>query len=510
MVCPPSISKRHCLSIPPSSLLFYLAVKGDWVSRSELAFLYKPDETETEALTYLRLQLHRAQQFSWASTLEIEKNQVRWCIDSDVAAFNEAIKVQDWQEATNLYKNSFFAKHSFRDLPTYSAWIDLERDSLEQAYRLALSKQLERFEQQSHFEQAADLSAKLLALDELDETALQIHLRHLALAGQKDAALKRFASFSKLLSEDLDSEPLQETLELIEQVKQDHRIDLKTAKEIKHNLPSQSTRFIGRKAELAELSKQLSQPECRLLSLIGLGGAGKSRLSLELARAQIYHFPDGVFFVALASLETEDEIVSSLAQMLGLQLHLKDAPLAQLLSYLKGKHILLVFDNFEHLLGHVSILNELLKVSDKLKLIVTSRESLKLNSEWLFDVSGLNYATDFAVTALNAETIAKLEASEAVGLFVSAAKRVSPQLEPSPDDLLSIAQIAKQVEGLPLALELAASWVRIMPISRIAKELGQGYDLLKTDLSDIPERHRSLNQILDKTWATLSKKKDKL
>jgi predicted ATPase/DNA-binding SARP family transcriptional activator len=499
----PSLDYQETLPLnTPSSLLFYLAVKGDWVSRSELAFLYRPDDTEAEALKYLRLQLHRAQQYPWAGSLEIEKNQIRWLCENDVIWFHKAIANKDWPKALELYKSPFFGKYSFSDLATYSAWIDLERDALEQSYRLALTKQIEIFEIRQAFHEASELSFKVWTLDELEEDTFQTHLRHLALSGQKDLALKRFANFSKLLTDELDSQPLEETLELIEQIRHDKPIALKITRETKHHLPGQSTRFIGRKRELLELSKHLSQPECRLLSLIGLGGTGKSRLALEFARSQLHLFADGVYFIELAALETEDAIVNNLAQVLNLQFSSNESPKAQLLKALRGKHMILVFDNFEHLLPQASLLTECLAASDKLKIVVTSRESLKLKSEWLYDISGLGYPT--VAPDLSRDD---LESFDAVRLFVNAAKRVQPQLEFSIEDVVTIAQISKQLEGLPLALELAASWVRIMPIERIAQELEKGYALLETELADVPERHRNLRTILDKTWESLSEKK---
>ena len=367
---------------------------------------------------------------------------------------------------------------------------------------MALSKQLEQHEQHSQFDQATHVSAKLLALDELDESVLQQHIRHLTLAGQKDQALKRFASFTKLLKEELGSEPLAETLDLITQIRNNEIVELKTVKEVKHNLPNQSTHFIGRKTELLELNQHLAKPECRLLSLIGLGGSGKTRLGIELARNQLGNYKDGVYLVELVALETEDAILSSVAQVLEIQLQPGATVKTQILNFLKNKQALFVFDNFEHVLSCASLLNDLLASSDHIKILVTSRESLKLKSEWLFDVGGLE--TPDLITKNSPQ---KLNQNEAVKLFISAAKRVMPQLELSSEDLLSIAQIAKQVEGLPLALELAASWVRIMSISRIAKELEQGYTLLETELSDVPERHRNLKTILDKTWESLSENK---
>jgi predicted ATPase len=483
----------------PTSLLFYLALKGDWVSRSELAFLYKPDEVETEALRYLRLQIHRAQHYPWAKDLEIESHQLRWQIGSDVAFFLKAIQTQSWQEAIDIYKAPFFAQQGFRDLVTYNAWLDLEREQLEHHYHLVLDKHISDLEKRGEVEAILRFSEKRLALDEFDEVALQQHLRYLSLANQNELALKIYNSFEKRLHQELDTVPLAETRTLIEDLKTGRQNQVIQPKPSQHNLPNQTTHFVGRQAELETLKNQLAQADCHLLSLVGLGGSGKTRLALELAKTQIGHFSDGVFFISLAALQDVNQCISAIAQTLSLNLESKSPIKQQLLRHLQGKQLLLVLDNFEHLLSATSIVNELLESSQYLKIIITSRERLNLKSEWLFDVKGLAFP--------DTDQQHDLHDVESILLFTKGAKRVAPHLHFTPKDLNEIAKIARCVEGLPLALELAASWTRIMPIERIAKELERSHELLQTDLIDLAKRHRSIKNVLDTTWQQLSELK---
>jgi tetratricopeptide (TPR) repeat protein len=175
-------------------------------------------------------------------------------------------------------------------------------------------------------------------------------------------------------------------------------------------------------------------------------------------------------------------------------------PQTQLLGYLSDKHLLLILDNFEHLSEASETVATLLQHSANLKLLVTSRESLKLSAEWLFDLQGLRHPSELSDPD-------SLENYDAVQLFIAGVRRVAPQLTLSPQDVQTIAGICQTLQGHPLALELASSWARLMPLERIAKELGQGYNLFETDLADLPERHRNLKAILDTTWAGLSEKK---
>lgn len=488
----------------PTLLLLYLANKADWVSRSELAFLFRPDDDESTALKHIRLLLHRAKKIPWASNLETDSKRAKFTPSTDVKAFKTALSNKDWQAATNLYENDFFADYSNADLATYSAWLELERADLLSSYQLALRKHAQNLEGQADFEAAAQMYANLLKLDDLNEDALQDYLKAAYNAGQREQALTAYKRFYDLLQDEYSALPLQETIELVERIQANKALSQESpsAHRTKALLPKQDTRFVGRNKDLARLSETLLNPDCRLLTLVGLGGSGKTRVALELARLEHSQFKDGVCFVPLAALSSSDAFLTSVAQALGLNLSPQLSEQEQLDAFLKDKELLLLLDNFEHLLSAGPALSDLLKKHAKLSCLVTSRERLKLKGEWLFDLEGLDYPRH-----LDDLTRQELEAFDALHLFINSAKRVAPRLVLSDSDLVLVAQIAQRVEGLPLALELAASWVKSMPIQQIVQQLNEGHDLLRSEELGLAKRHQNLNVILKQTWRSLSDEK---
>ncbi len=492
----------------PTLLMVYLASKQDWVSRSELAFLFRPDDDEVSALKQVRLLIYRAKKYDWADALEVDTKRVRFLIQTDLQDFKQALKQQDWQQVSKVYTKPFLGDYSAADLPTYNAWLELERADLQSAYQDALGQYAYKLEIQANYAGAANVLSDLVKQDALDEDVIKRYLKALYLSGARDKALKAYSSFCDLLKQEYAAEPLDATKVLAEAIKNNEALDTQLLSkqvtttveaEVLNNLPKESTRFIGRKSELSILSKQLRQESCRLITIVGLGGSGKTRLALALAKLELSLFEDGVCFVALAAISSDSAFVTTLAQALGLTLGPKEDPKLQIIKLLKSKKLLLLLDNFEHVLASAGVVNDLLAGTEGLQIIVTSRESLHLSSEWLYDLDGLSYP--------NSGVSTKLEDFDAVTLFINSSKRVAPRLEFNAADLQLIAQICEQVQGLPLAIELAASWTRVMPVERIAKELSQGYDLLEASQTDLAQRHQNLKGILETTWAGLSEKK---
>ena len=259
-------------------------------------------------------------------------------------------------------------------------------------------------------------------------------------------------------------------------------------------LPAQATPFIGRVEPLRDL-RQLVQEDQRLITILGMGGMGKSRLSIELAQQLAPQFADGVAFIPLAPLTKADEIPDALIQTLSLKV-LGGTPLEQIKGYLANKQCLLIFDNFEHVIEGASLIGDLLSHAPQVHILVTSRARLGLKAEVLYEIGQMAWEA----TAENPTE------SEAVQLFLAYARRVQPNYELEEEELTAVQEIYHLVGGAPLGLELAAAWVRMLSPSEIAEELAEDRDMLETSVSDMPDRHRSLRAVFDYSWRLLPEK----
>ncbi|CAN5857605.1 hypothetical protein BH10CHL1_BH10CHL1_31700 [soil metagenome] len=265
-----------------------------------------------------------------------------------------------------------------------------------------------------------------------------------------------------------------------------------------HHLPQLSTGFVGRDQELSELAGLLADSTCRLLTVVGPGGIGKTRLAIQVAASQHARFANGVAFVALAPVVSVDFLPAAIGSALEFSFFGAEEPLYQIMRYLRDKQLLLVMDNFEHLLVGSGCLAELLHAAPQLKILATSRERLNLREEWVFTLDGLAYPPE----ACAATTENYAGNYSAVQLFVQRARQVQHHFSLA-DDLPSVLSICRQVEGMPLGLELAASWLRAMPCQQIAARMASSFDFLTTPLRNMPERHRSLRAVFGKSWRLL-------
>jgi predicted ATPase/DNA-binding NarL/FixJ family response regulator len=272
-----------------------------------------------------------------------------------------------------------------------------------------------------------------------------------------------------------------------------------------YNLPPQPTPFIGREQELADIGSLLANPDCRLLTLVGPGGIGKTRLALEAVRMIAGDvgtwlamseppFPDGICFVPLQPLTSPDFIVPTIASVLNFTFYGARDPKQQLLDYLREQRLLLLLDNFEHLMDGVNLLPEILDDAPRIRLLVTSRERLNLREEWVYDVRGLSFPENGRLSTLEDYT--------AVQLFLQNARRAG--YAPQDTDAAAIVRICQMVEGIPLAIELAAAWVRIMPCAEIAREVERSLDILTTTTRNVPEKHRSMRAAFERSWDLLT------
>ncbi|MEX0799758.1 MAG: tetratricopeptide repeat protein [Dehalococcoidia bacterium] len=262
-----------------------------------------------------------------------------------------------------------------------------------------------------------------------------------------------------------------------------------------HNLPVQPTPFLGRTGELRELEVLLGDANCRLLTLVGPGGAGKTRLSIEAARAAAAAFADGVHFVALQPVTSPELVVPAIADALKFSLRQAEEPKVQLFGHLAEKRLLLLLDNFEHLLAAADLLSDLLSAAPGAKIMVSSREALNLAEEWVVPVPGMRFPEEAGTE--------RLEEYDAVRLFVERARRVKRDYSPE-GDWGEIARVCQLVRGMPLGVELAAAWVKVLPARDIVAEIERSLDFLATSTRNVPERHRSMRAVFDESWRLLS------
>jgi predicted ATPase/DNA-binding CsgD family transcriptional regulator len=264
-----------------------------------------------------------------------------------------------------------------------------------------------------------------------------------------------------------------------------------------HTLPTYPLSFVGRKHELEEIAALLNDPGIRLVTITGLGGMGKTRLSVEAARLQLEHYPDGVYFIPLLKYDPADDLFSAIAQ----EMSLREMSKRQLLQHLRERRVLLVLDNFDHMVENARVPDELLESTERVKLLITSRSSLNLRKEWVYYVDGILYPDE--------DTDDDLERYSAVQLFVERVQRVRRGFSLG-ENREEVLELCRLVHGMPLALELASAWLKTMSCADVVHEIRRNLDFLTARERDIDERHRSIRAVFDYSWKLLSREEQRV
>lgn len=262
------------------------------------------------------------------------------------------------------------------------------------------------------------------------------------------------------------------------------------------NLPIPSTPLVGREREMVEVTSFLKKPDCRLLTIVGMGGIGKTRLAIEAGARVREEFPDGIYFIELAAVDTPDYLYSALLNAFHAKVDGGDDSKERLITLIGQKKQLLILDNFEQITEGSDLLTEILERVPNIKILTTSREPLNLRGEWLFEIKGLQFA--------DSSEKGDFEASNAGSLFLQIAKRSHKKFKLEKDDKFVIEQICRMMEGVPLAIELAAAWTRTLSCSEIAREIEKDIDFLTSPMRDMPARHYSMRVVFDHSWHMLN------
>jgi DNA-binding SARP family transcriptional activator/predicted ATPase len=530
------------------ALLAYLAMEPNRYHRREsLAALFWPEFNDQVALRNLRLSLSRLRQ-----TLEqaqdqmsapaperipvidnfivVNHQEVKLSVDGrycwvDVQAFDHLLAacanhphlelgrcsacIGRLAVAVDLYRPNLMPGLAPGDTPEFDDWRQLQEEKRRQQVVMALNTLATYYFQLGSYGRAERYARQLVNQDPYQDNAQQQLMRILAASGQRYRAQEQYAHFCRLLQQELGVRPTSETTALYEQVNSEEVVGELSPPPFKagNRMPAFLTPFIGRLGELEKLGSLLLDPAYRIITLMGEGGMGKTRLATAAAARLGAHFADGAHFVALeevgqaqtgAAVDAEQmrhELAQAVAETLGRQVG-PDHAVTDLLQQIRSMELLLILDSFEHLLPAADFVPTLLRVAPHLTLLITSRERLNFRSEYALWVGGLSVPShDHDRAAANYSSIQ---------LFVEHADRSPGGFTLTAANLPDVIRICRLVEGLPLGIELAASWVGPMNPAQIADAIQQDSDFLVTTMRDVPARHRSMRAVFKTSWRLLN------
>lgn len=548
------------------ALLYYLAVTERAHTRSAVAALLWPDMPEQNARKNLRDVIASLRKTVGGlllishQTLALNPECPHW-VDvttvSKVLSDPKGAALDDLREAIGLYHGEFLEGFFILNALPFDEWVRQKREECLILVLNGLHTLADRYLAANEFDAGLTATRRLLLLDPWNEQAHRKQMWLLACSGQRAAALAQYQTCVQILADELQLEPMPETTALYMQIR-DGVFDLRPpvrqdaahsspegvdstvalpAALPPHNLPRQLTPLVDRFHESSALRKKLLDPNYPLITLVGEGGVGKTRLALAVAqsivdgsaaispgngnwrstgllgigpataptRARQPQFQDGVWFVPLANLTPGDNIAEQLATAIAVALGLEFVGgrllKTQLLERLAHKNLLLILDNFEHFSAGVGFVIELLQSVHQLKLLVTSRHRLNLQAEYVYRLEGLAIPETAEGGTWNSATMLDYGS---VQLFLERAGRTTPGFALTAENQSKVLAICQFVEGLPLGIELAAALIEHHDVAVIAQALTANYTLLAADLADLSPRHRSISTVLDYSWQLLT------
>ena len=471
----------------PFQLLCHLACRRQWIRRDELADVLWPEHDQAHARSNLRKVLLLAARVPGVEAIERQGDLLRWLPDSDLGRFEAACAERRVADAIELGAAPFLEGFESAFVGVGAAWLLSERRRVEALWQAACLQRLAELAGQ--LPASARLARRMLARDPLDEVAVQAVARvHLAL-GEPEIAAREIANYANRLHEEVGVEPTAAIRELASAAAEgsSRPMPLGTGAKV-----DRDTAFIGRRAELRELGERLEHPDCRLLTLTGPGGIGKTSTAGMLAKQLVPAIADSVVAVPLADLTEADQVPARIASSIGLTLRGGGEPWAQLGAAIGRRSLALLLDNAEQL-ALAAPLGRLLDAAPCLRLVVTSRVRLGLAAETAYALVGLPLPDD------DETDVDVLRCCDAVALFEARALAASRTFD-FEAQAADVVRLVHQLEGLPLAIELAANWTRLLPVAEIADEIERSVDLLES----FGGAERSLRVSFAQSWRLLS------
>lgn len=408
---------------------------------------------------------------------------------------------QELERALALYHGDFLKGFYIRESPRFEEWVLLEQERLRRRAVSALQQLTNVYLGRREYALGIEAATRVFEIDPLNELTQQQLMQLLARSGEHHAALTQYDKYKQLLAVELAAEPSPETTALRDRIRAGTFAE-KIGMGARSNLPRTLTPFLGRTRELGELQDKLLDPHISLVTLVGPGGVGKTRLALRTAENLYPHFQDGVAFVALATVTEPNLVVDTIAKALDVSERAGENISTRLKNYLKPKEMVLLLDNFEQVVEAAPLLTELLTDCSRLKILVTSRERLHLYGEQEYPVAALPFpSVDRLANA--AEVVSEIANYPAIKLFCQRASAARPDFVLDASNARAVGEICARLEGLPLAIELAAARIhQFSPVALLA-QLGARLDLLSAGERNRAARHQTMRAALDWSYALL-------
>lgn len=511
-----------------AGLIYYLACSGGRKSRRELARLFWSGDQEA-ARTSLRSVLQRvpAELAPWLSVdresialLRIDDGSVTVDIEhfADLAAAED---IESLGRASELYGGDLLKGLDIDAAPEYDDWLHRERVRFRQIAQSVFDRliaghrdrsQRDSAHASSGREAAMAAARRWIALEPAAEAAHRWLMRLFFEAGQRDAALAQYGICQRELAVALGRAPDRETRSLHDSISTggvDQPAPAGTDTSPARERPALTspdlagTTFVGRVDELAALEQLLSDPACRLLTLHALGGSGKSRLAFALANQIASRFRSGAVWVSLDAVASSADLPIAVARAAGLELGASADASAALTAVLRAQELFLVLDNFEHLIesGGADLVLAILREAPRVTMLVTSRETLGVQEEWVYEVPGLAFPDEVRPTAATDEF-------PATELFVQRARQTYLGFS-ARAEWPHVVRICALVEGLPLAIELAAAWVRTLPCGDLAQAIATEMAATASRHRNRPARQSSLDAVVRTSWTMLAREQQR-